>query len=86
MLEESMLTTIDNPFSPFDEWEAWFAYDVSHGYHTASYLARIVVSSEELSEADRFLAITQAIDEIVKENINGMYKKVTRERIIKRVA
>lgn len=86
MMEESMLTTIDNPFSPFDEWEAWFAYDVSHGYHTASYLARIVVSSEELSEADRFLAITQAIDEIVKENINGMYKKVTRERIIKRVA
>ena len=85
-MEESMLTTIDNPFSPFDEWEAWFAYDISHGYHTASYLARIVVSSEELSEADRFLAITQAIDEIVKENINGMYKKVTRERIIKRVA
>jgi hypothetical protein len=78
-MRQAMLTTIDNPFSPFDEFEAWFAFDVSRGYHTPSYLARIVVASDELSDADKFLAIEQAIDEIVELNINGLYKKVIQD-------
>jgi hypothetical protein len=47
---ESMLTTTDNPFNPFTEYDEWFAYDVSKGYNTCAYLARIVKSSDELSE------------------------------------
>jgi hypothetical protein len=77
-MEVAMLTTSDNPFSPFDEFKAWFAFDAAAGYHTPGYLARITVSSEDLSDVDRNLANTQAIDEIVAENINGMYVKVTR--------
>lgn len=76
---EARLTTIDNPHSPFDDFKAWFAFDVASGYHTVSYLERITFTSEELSDYDQNLANTQAIDEIVKENINGMYMKVTRE-------
>ena len=76
---ESMLTTTDNPFSPFDEFEAWFAYDVRSGYHTPSYLARVLVSSTELSQADQAMAMEEAIDLIVKENPLGIYIKVSRE-------
>jgi hypothetical protein len=76
---ESMLTTIDNPHDPFDDYDTWYAFDVRHGYHTASFLSRILVSSDELSEADQDLAMEQAIDEIIKENVSGIYKKVTRE-------
>ncbi len=75
----AMLTTIDNPHDPFDNFKAWYGFDVAAGYHTVSYLERISFSSEELSDWDQNLANTQAVDEIVKENINGMYKKVTRE-------
>jgi hypothetical protein len=76
---EHMLTTSDNPFNPFTEWNEWFVFDTSHGYHTASYLARVVKTSEELSEPDQILANEQAIDEIVKEDVNGLYLKVTRD-------
>lgn len=76
---EAMLTTTDNPHDPFTNYDEWFAFDARHGYHTPSYLARIVVASDELSEADYNLAIEQAIDEIVEYNILGIYKKVTRE-------
>lgn len=76
---ESMLTTIDNPFSPFDEFEAWFAYDVRSGYHTPSYLARVLVSSDELSQSEQQRDMDKAIDLIVKENPLGIYKKVSRE-------
>lgn len=75
----AMLTTVDNPHSPFDDYPAWFSFDTAAGYHTASFLARVLVSSDELSISDQNLANTQAIDEIVKENVNGMYRKVTRE-------
>ena len=75
----SMLTTVDNPHSPFENWDAWYRWDTHAGYHTSGLLARIAVVSDELSEKDFNLAIEQAIDEIVKENVSGMHKKVTKE-------
>jgi hypothetical protein len=74
----SMLTTVDNPFDPFTQFEEWFSFDSTAGYHTSSFLARITRTSEEMSEADQQLAIDQAIDEIVNENVLGIYRKVTR--------
>jgi hypothetical protein len=71
-----MLTTIDNPFNPETQYDEWYQWDVSNGYNTAAYLARIVKTSDNLSEADQDLAIEEAIDEIVRENILGVYKKV----------
>lgn len=76
-MNEHMLTTVDNPFNPFTQFDEWNGWDMRAGYHTTAYLARIVNTSDELSEADQSLALEYAIDEIVRENINGMYRKVT---------
>lgn len=75
--EEHMLTTVDNPYNPFIEFDEWNQYDMSHGYHTTAFLARVVRSSDELSDVDQYLAIEQAIDEIVRENVSGLHRKVT---------
>lgn len=75
-MAESMLTTVDNPFNPFTEFSEWYAFDVASGYHTNGLLARIAKVSHELSEADREQAIDQAIDEIVRENVSGVHRKV----------
>ena len=79
MTSPSKLTTIDNPFNPFTQFDEWFAFDDSKGYHTCSYLARIAKGSYELSEEDEALAQEMAIDEIVKMNILGIYRKVKEE-------
>ena len=76
---ESRLTTVDNPWDPFEHYDEWYAWDTRNGYNTASYLARMVVTSYDMSDADQTLAINYAIDEIVQENINGMYRKVTKD-------
>ena len=76
MATSHMLTTTDNPWNPFTHWDEWYAFDEGAGYHTCSYLARITVTSDEISEADQDQAIEDAIDEIVKENILGIYRKV----------
>lgn len=78
-MPQSMLTTIDNPYDPFTQFDEWFAYDASKGYHTCAYLARITKSSDELSEVDEELAIEAAINEIVELNVLGIYKKVVKE-------
>lgn len=71
-----MLTTVDNPFNPFTHYDEWYAYDIKQGHHTSAVLARIVKTSYELSSADQDLALEQGIDEIIKENVSGLYKKV----------
>ena len=78
-MADHMLTTIDNPFSPFTEFQAWYSFDLAHGSDTPGFLARIVNTSDGLSETDQAQAIEFAIDEIVKENVNGVYKKVTQQ-------
>ena len=75
-MPEMMLTTIDNPFNPFTQWDEWKRYDEDKKYYTCSYLARIAKTSDDLSEVDYNKAIDDAIEEIVSLNINGMYTKV----------
>ena len=79
-MQDVMLTTTDNPYDPFTQYDEWYAFDARKGYHTPSYLARIVVTSDELSEVDQELLIDEAVDEIVETNVLGIYKKVTREK------
>lgn len=79
---EYMLTTVDNPWNPFTDFNAWQTYDHDHGYYTSEFLARVTMTSDELSEADQRLAIQQAIDEIVKENLIGLYKKIKVDDVI----
>ena len=75
---EYALTTVDNPFNPFTEWDEWYAYDTRLGYCTPAFLARVVKTSDDLSDADQAIAIQSAIDEIVRENVLGIYRKVSR--------
>lgn len=76
-MSQTMLTTIDNPFDPFTQFDEWKAFDESKGYHTTAYLARIAKTSDDLSALDEDIAIDLAIDEIVNFNVIGIYKKVT---------
>jgi hypothetical protein len=80
---EYMLTTVDNPFNPFTEYDEWYAYDTMMGYHTLPFLARVAQVSTEISEPDQQLAIQLAIEEIVEENVSGMWRKVTRDSVTK---
>lgn len=70
------VTTLDNPFNPFTQFDDWFAFDLAKGYNTTSYLARVVYSSDALGELDQQQAIERGVDEIIQLNSLGIYKKV----------
>jgi hypothetical protein len=79
VVKRAMISTIDNPHSPFDDFPAWYDYDVSSGYHSTEFLGRLVHLSDQQSDADYDLAVEQAVDEIVRENVLGIYIKVEKE-------
>jgi nicotinic acid mononucleotide adenylyltransferase len=74
-MDRHMLSTKDNPYDYFSEFDQWYAWDQRAGYCTLAYLDRVLRTSDELSEADQSLAREQAIDDIVKEN-GDLYIKV----------
>lgn len=82
-MEESMLTTIDNPYDPFSQWDEWYSFDESKGYNTCGYLARIVATLENSDELDELETIQKAIDEIMELNVLGIYKKVENKTELK---
>lgn len=78
-MAQVMLTTVDNPYNPFIQFDEWKAFDEAKGYYTCEYLARIAKTSIELSEADYDQAVEDAIDEILYHDLLGIYQKVTKE-------
>ena len=78
MIKECMLTTIDNPFDPFDQFDSWYRFDMDKGYCSCSYLARIARTSDQFTDQENNQEIERAIDEIIKYDFKNIYKKVTR--------
>lgn len=68
-----MLSTSDNPWNPWTDFTEWNAYDMQAGHHTLAYLARITVSSDEISQPDQDLAVELAIQEIIRIHNGGIY-------------
>lgn len=76
---ECMLTTVDNPYDPFDQYDDWLRFDLEAGYSTNSYLARIAMLSESLSDKETSDEIERAIDEIIKYDFRNIYRKVKKD-------
>ena len=79
MSKDYMLTTVDNPYNPFDQFALWLLFDKEFGYNTCEYLARIAHTSNSLSDEENEEETSRAIDEILKYDFECIYKKVTRE-------
>lgn len=73
------ITTIDNPYDPFDSFTSWLSYDKEKGYNSCEYLARIAKTSDQLTDEENEREIERAIDEIISVNPLNIYRKVIRE-------
>ena len=75
------LTTVDNPYDPFEQFTSWFLFDEEKGYHSTSYLGRIARTSDQLSDEENNQEIERAIDEIIKYDFTNTYRKV-KEKVV----
>lgn len=77
-MEDVMLTTYDNPFNPFTQFDMWFKYDMLVlGHNTCGELARNSFTSPIYSDEVNEREIDRAMDEMIAlEPL--LYKKVKR--------
>ena len=75
-MSECRLTTFDNPYDPFKQFNSWFLFDVEKGYNSCGYLARIARTTDQMSDAENEEEIERAIDEIIQYVFMNIYKKV----------
>lgn len=90
MAEEVMLSTMDNPYNPFDNFEQWYMFDELKARQEnrptcCGYLARVDYSSDEVSEAEQIQTMNDIIDEILTLNLSGKFIKLTRSEAAKLV-
>ena len=83
----TFVTTLDNPYDYFDEFDQWYAFDISHGYDvigrpydTLNYVARIADVNDMMSEQEYTKAVNDAVDEIIRLNLTGNYRRVIQKQ------
>lgn len=70
------LSTLDNPYHPFEQFERWYIWDVTNGYNSCELLDRVARTSNQFSDTENILEIERAIDEIVLTDPTGMRCRV----------
>ena len=78
-IEEIWITTKDNPFDPFTQFDDWSRYDEDHGYNTCLLIDRHLTASSELSPTDQKKALDDAIYWILELDVAENYKRVVRK-------
>lgn len=79
MSKEHRLTTIDNPFNPFTEFDEWFSFDCDHGYNCCGKLARFIDDRPNMTEKEEKEANEEAIDKFLSIDFTGIYCKIDRD-------
>jgi len=69
------ITTYDNPFNPFDNFDIWYKEDLRLGHNTCSMLARVANINDISSDYLKEVAEEEAIDELVRD-YPSIFKKV----------
>lgn len=70
------ITTIDNPYDPFTEFDKWFDFDVEKGYYTCSKLARLSNITEDMTDKELIEEEQRVINRLIEIDPLDIYIKV----------
>lgn len=79
MSKECRLTTVDNPFDPFDQFTSWYLFDMEKGYDCCGRVDRLANYSDDMTEYEIDSEYERAIDRLIELDVTDLFKKVTRE-------
>lgn len=71
-----MLTTFDNPYNPFTEFEQWYLFDELHHHNCCGYIERTALVGPGMTDREKNHEIEAAIDELLKVDFLDIYRKV----------
>lgn len=79
MSRRIQITTVDNPFDPFQDFDSWLMFDMEKGYYTCERLARLANTTNEMSQQEEDEELERAIDRLIELDPLDIYKKIVKE-------
>lgn len=76
---DCMLTTIDNPFDPFEQFDDWYRFDTEKQYYSSERWTRFAKFTDDMTEQEEREESERAIDEFIALDFLDLYKKVKKE-------
>ncbi len=73
------LTTVDNPYSYFDEKDEWEGWENRTGNRATKMIGRFAYTSDELSVEENEAEMKRAIEEIIKYDPTHLYVMEVKE-------
>ena len=73
------ITTFDNPYDPFDQFDQWFLFDVEKKYNTCSLMARLSHLSDDMTQKEEDEEVERVIDRIIELDFRNIYRKITKQ-------
>ncbi len=70
------ITTFDNPFNPFIDFDNWFLFDIEKNYYTLSKLARISKVDDSMTAKEEAIEVERAIERLIEIDPLDIYMKI----------
>ena len=61
------LTTYDNPYNPFTQWDDWYKWDTDNHYYTPELLDRYINDEDAMDDIERAQLEARAINTIIDD-------------------
>ena len=66
MKERVHITTIDNPFNPFEDFASWYDFDMEKGYCSCQRVARLANITDDMTDIEEEEEIERATKRLVE--------------------
>ena len=77
MKERVHITTIDNPFNPFEDFASWYDFDMEKGYCSCERVARLANITDDMTDIEEEAEIERASRRIVEIDPLDIYQLYT---------
>ena len=79
MENDYLLTTIDNPYNPFEDFSLWDAFDREKGHNTCDLIGRLSQLSDDMTQREEEAEYDRVAEFIIYHDPHDKYKKFYRQ-------
>lgn len=76
---ECLISTKDNPFDPFEQFDDWYRFDKEKGYDSNERVTRLAHFEENMTEPEVDQEYERAIDRLIEIDPFDLFIKVRRK-------
>lgn len=76
--DKVLISTIDNPFNPFLDFDNWYAEDIRLGHDTSGLMQRLFVDYPDMSDRDNAIEYARVVRELFQLDPGELYILVKR--------